>query len=145
MWMVSCVSYRWDSLYQRVSIAALAGRLLPIRFFVGKNSLVAYRRHCSHCRYRRANLRSLLPSMVNFLTSDHLNMTNIMFSTTLRPGEGILIIIPGCAAQKDHICSEKSLHNLGPIFYKNPSTCNGFVSPLSQNLEKRNRSHKQNH
>ena len=53
-------------------------RPLPIRFLVGKNSgnsLVAYRRHCSHCRYRGANLRSSLPSMVNFLTSDRLNTT----------------------------------------------------------------------
>ena len=57
-------------------------RPLPIRFLVklSGNSLVAYRRHyCSNCRYRRANLRSSLPSMVNFLISDRLN-TNIVSS-----------------------------------------------------------------
>ena len=57
------------------------GRPLPIRFLVGKNSgnsLVAYRRHCSHCHYRRANLRSSLPSMVKFLTSDGLNTTYVL-------------------------------------------------------------------
>ena len=67
------------ALYQRVSIAALAGKDVTHKISCGQklsgNSLVAYRRHCSHCRYRRANLRSSLPSMVNFLTSDLLNTT----------------------------------------------------------------------
>ena len=76
----SCVSYRWDSLYQRVSIAALTGKAVAHKISCGwrlsGNSLVAYRRHCLHRRYRRANLRSSLPSMVNFLTNDRLNTTN---------------------------------------------------------------------
>ena len=49
-------------------------RPFPVRFLLGKNSLVTRWQltddNCSHCRYRRANLRSSLPSMVNFLTSD---------------------------------------------------------------------------
>ena len=50
---------------------------IPHPLKLSDNSQVAYRRHCSHCRYRRANLRGSLPSMVNFLTGDRLNTTKV--------------------------------------------------------------------
>ena len=81
MWTVSCVSYRWYSLISEYRSLHPLVRPWPKRFLVGKNSgnsLVAYRRHCSHCRYRRVNLRSSLPPMVDFLTSDRLNTTYIV-------------------------------------------------------------------
>ena len=35
MWTVPCDSYRWDSLYQRVSIAALAGKAVTHKISCG--------------------------------------------------------------------------------------------------------------